>query len=139
LPYGEIPMRVENDRLVITTNKTDHGFIRLNDVDYVKFNGTYVMSEWNGTIPTVTFTHDGKFIDKGAIRVLYHEYVDCLNPALAPGSGIYELKNHSIIFQYSDGRKIKIAFTEAGFDKNNADASSTIVVGFNNDVLKRIN
>src|SRR5678816_3371347 len=96
------------------------------------------MSEWNGTIPTVTFTHDGKFIDKGAIRVLYHEYVDCLNPALAPGSGIYELKNHSIIFQYSDGRKIKIAFTEAGFDKNNADASSTIVVGFNNDVLKRI-
>jgi hypothetical protein len=58
---------------------------------------------------------------------------------LAPGSGIYELKNHSIIFQYGDGRKIKIAFTEAGFDKNNADASSTIVVGFNNDVLKRIN
>jgi len=49
------------------------------------------------------------------------------------------LKNHSMIFQYSDGRKIKIAFTEAGFDKNNADPSSTIVVGFNNDVLKRIN
>ena len=46
-----------------------------------------------------------------------------LNPALAPDSGTYELKNHSIIFQYSDGRKIKIAFTEAGFDKNNADPS----------------
>jgi hypothetical protein len=139
LPYGEIPMRVENDKLVITTNKTDHGFIRLNDVDYVKFSGTYVMDEWNGTIPAITFTPDGKFTDKGAIRVLYHEYVDCLNPALAPGSGTYELKNHSMIFQYSDGRKIKIAFTEAGFDKNNADPSSTIVVGFNNDVLKRIN
>jgi hypothetical protein len=139
LPYGEIPMRVENDKLVITTNKTDHGFIRLNDVDYVKFSGTYVMDEWNGKIPAITFTPDGKFTDKGAIRVLYHEYVDCLNPALAPGSGTYELKNHSMIFQYSDGRKIKIAFTEAGFDKNNADPSSTIVVGFNNDVLKRIN
>ena len=137
LPYGEFPMRVDNEKLVITTNKTDHGFIRLNDVDYVRFNGTYVMPEWNGTIPTVTFTHDGKFTDKGAIRVLYHEYVDCLNPALAPGSGTYELKNHSIIFSYSDGRKIKIAFTEAGFDKNNADPSSTIVVGSNNDVLKR--
>jgi hypothetical protein len=56
---------------------------------------------------------------------------------LAPGSGTYELRNHSIIFQYSDGRKIKIAFTEAGFDKNNADPSSTLLVGFNNDVLKR--
>ena len=69
------------------------------------------------------------------------EYIRCSGgiPALAPGSGTYELKNHSIIFQYSDGRKIKIAFTEAGFDKNNADPSSTIVVGFNNDVLKRIN
>ena len=137
LPYGEIPMRVDNDKLVITTNKTDHGFIRLNDVDYVKFNGTYVMPEWKGTIPTIAFTPDGKFADKGAIRVLYHEYVDCLNPALAPGSGTYELKNHSIIFNYSDGRRIKVAFTEAGFDKNNADPSSTLVVGFNNDVLKR--
>jgi len=137
LPYGEFPMRAENDKLFITTNKTDHGFIRLNDVDYVKFSGTYVMDEWNGTIPTITFTPDGKFTDKGAVRVLYHEYVDCLNPALAPGSGTYELKNHSIIFQYSDGREIKIAFTEAGFDKKNADPSSTILVGFNNDVLKR--
>ena len=137
LPFGEIPMRVENDKLVITTNKTDHSFIRLNDVDYVKFSGTYVMDERNGMIPAITFTPDGKFIDKGAIKVLYHEYVDCLNPALEPGSGTYELKNHSIIFQYSDGRKIKIAFTEAGFDKHNADPSSTIVVGFNNDVLKR--
>jgi hypothetical protein len=139
LPYGEIPMHVENDKLVITTNKTDHGFIRLNDVDYVKFSGTYAMDEWNGTIPTVTFTHDGKFTDKGAIRILYHEYVDCLNPALVPGSGTYELKNHSVIFNYSDGRKIKIAFTEAGFDKNNSDPSSRLVFSFNNDVLRRIN
>ena len=60
--------------------------------------------------------------------VLYHEYVDCLNPALAPGSGTYELKNHSIIFQYSDGRKIKIAFTEAGFDKNNASLHQQLLL-----------
>jgi len=137
MPYGEIPMRVENDRLVITTNKTDHAFIRINDVDYVKFSGTYVMDEWNGTVPTLVFTPDGKFTDKGAIRVLYHEYIDCLNPALAPGSGTYELKNHSIIFKYSDGRTIKIAFTEAGFDKNNADPSAKLVFAFNNDVLRR--
>ena len=111
----------------------------LNDVDYVKFRGTCATDAWNGMVSTVTFTHDGKFTDKGAIRILYHEYVECLNPALAPGSGTYEVKNHSIIFSYSDGRKIKIAFAEAGFDKNNPDPSSTSVVGFNNDVLKRRN
>ena len=137
LPYGEFQMRVENNKLVITTNKTDHSFIKLNDVDYVKFSGTYGMSEWNGTIPTISFTPEGKFTDNGAIRILYHEYTDCLNPALAPGSGMYDVKNHSLIFNYSDGRKIKIAFTEAGFDKNNADPSSTLVFAFNNDVLKR--
>ena len=137
MPYGDFPMRVENDKLIITTNKTDHGFMKLNDVDYVKFSGTYAMSEWNGAIPTISFTPDGKFTDHGAIRILYHEYVDCLNPALLPGSGVYELKNHSLIFNYSDGRKIKIAFTEAGFDKNNIDPSSTLVFAFNNDVLKR--
>jgi hypothetical protein len=137
LPYGEIAMRVENDKLIITTNKTDHAFTRINDVEYVKFSGTYVMGEWNGMIPTISFTNDGKFVDKGAIRLLYHEYVDCLNPAVTPGSGVYQVKNHSVIFDYSDGRKIRIAFTEAGFDKNNADPSSTLVFAFNNDVLKR--
>jgi len=146
LPYGEFPMRVENDKLIITTNKTDHGFIKLNDVDYVKFSGTYAMSEWNarlndavgqGKIPTISFTPDGKFTDNGAIRILCHEYTDCLNPALAPGSGMYDVKNHSLIFNYSDGRKIKVAFTEAGFDKNSADPSSTLVFAFNNDILKR--
>ena len=130
-------MRVENNKLVITTNKTDHSFIKLNDVDYVKFSGTYAMSEWNGTFPTISFTPDGKFIDNGAIRILYHEYIDCLNPALAPGSGVYELKNHSVIFNYGDGRRIQIAFTEAGFDKNNEDPSSTLVFSYNNDVLRR--
>lgn len=148
LPYGEFSMRVENDKLVVTTNRTDHGFIRLNDVDYVKFNGTYVMDEWNarlndavgqGTIPTISFTSDGKFIDKGAVRILCHEYIDCLNPALAPGSGVYHVKNHSVVLNYSDGRKIQVAFTEAGFDKNNADPSSRLVFAFNNDVLQRIN
>ena len=137
LPYAEIPMRMDKNKLIITTNKTDHAFIKLNTVDYVKFDGNYLMSEWNGTIPSISFTTDGKFNDKGAIRILYHEYIDCLNPALIPGSGTYAVKNHSLIFNYSDGRKIKIAFTESGLDKNAADPSSTIRVSFNNDILKR--
>jgi hypothetical protein len=85
MPYGDIPLRMEKNKLVITTNKTDHAFIKLNSVDYVKFDGNYVMQEWNGTIPSLRFTNDGKFTDNGAIRILYHEYIDCLNPALLPG------------------------------------------------------
>jgi hypothetical protein len=138
LPYAEIPLRLANNKLVITTNKTEHSFIKLNGVDYVKFDGNYVMSEWNGMIPAISFTNDGKFTDRGALRVLYHEYVDCLNLALTPGSGTYDVKNHSIIFNYSDGRKIKIAFTEAGFSRNNADASAVIRVSYNDDVLRKL-
>jgi hypothetical protein len=53
------------------------------------------------------------------------------------GSGTYEVKNHSLIFNYSDGRKIKIAFTESGFDKTSAAPSSTITLSYNQSVLKR--
>jgi hypothetical protein len=95
------------------------------------------MSEWNRTIPAISFTVNGKFIDKGAVRVLCHEYIDCLNPALSPGSGTYEIKNHSLILNYSDGRKIKIAFTELGFDRKAAGPSAVITMSFNNDILKR--
>ena len=89
-----------------------------------------------GMIPTISFTPDGKFIDKGAVRILYHEYTDCLNPAITPGSGNYEARIHSLIFNYNDGRKIKIAFPGIDFDKNNSDPSS-IILSFNEDVVKR--
>lgn len=136
MPYSDIPLRMENNKLIITTNQTDHGYIKLNSVDGAKFNGTYALSEWNGMIPAISFTPEGKFVDKGAMRVLYHEYTDCLNEALKPGSGTYEVKNHSLILNYTDGRKIKIAITGSGFDKNNP-SPATLTLSFNEDVLKR--
>lgn len=120
MPYGDIPLRLDKDKLVITTNKADHTYIKQNPVDGVRFNGSYIMSESYGIIPAISFTPDGKFIDKGAVRVLYHEYTDCLNEALIPGSGTYEVKNNSLVLSYTDGRKIKIAITGSGFDKNNS-------------------
>ena len=130
MPYGDIPMRMEGDKLIITPNKTDHKFIKMNPVDGTTFNGTYVMSEWNGKIPSITFTAGKKFTDNGAVRVLYHEYVDCINIALKPGSGTYEVKDHTVIFNYADGRKIKIAFI------GNSDASS-LWLSFNQDELRK--
>jgi hypothetical protein len=136
MPYADIPLRLDNNQLVITTNKTDHVVIKLNPVDGAKFNGTYIMSEAYGIIPAISFTSDGKFIDKGAVRILYHEYTDCLNEALIPGPGTYEIKNNSLIFSYADGRKIKIAITGSGFDKNNS-SPATLTLSFNEDVMKR--
>jgi hypothetical protein len=66
---------------------------------------------------------------------LYHEYIDCINPAINPGSGVYEVKNYSILFKYNDGRKIKIAFPGSGFDKNGQGA--LLALSFNEDVLKK--
>lgn len=145
LPFGEIPIRVENDKLILTTNKTEHSFIKRNSIDGAKFNGTYSMSEaygrlndavGQGIIPSITFTSDGKFMDKGAVRILYHENTECINEAIPYGSGTYEAKNHSLIFNYTDGRKIKIAFPGIDFDKSN-NSPSSIKLSFNQDVLWR--
>ena len=136
MPYGEIPLSMINDKLTINTNQTDHVYIKQAPVDGAKLNGTYVLSEWNGTIPAINFTPDGKFIDKGGVRILYHEYIDCLNEALKPGTGVYEVKNHSIIFNYSDGRKIKVAFTGTGFDNKNMSPQE-LVLSFNQDIMRK--
>jgi hypothetical protein len=136
LPYGDLPMRMENNKFIITANNTDHAFHKLNSVDGARFNGTYVMNEAYEKIPVITFTADGRFTDKGAIKALYHASDDCTNPGLAPGSGTYEVKNHSVLFSFSDGRKIKIAFMGSGYNINN-QSPATLTMGFNEDEMRR--
>jgi hypothetical protein len=136
LPYGDLPMRMENGKFIITANNTDHAFHKLNSVDGARFSGTYIMSEAYGKIPVISFTADGKFTDNGAIKALYHEADYCTNPGLMPGSGTYEVKNHSVLFSFSDGRKIKVAFTGTGYNINN-QSPATIAMGFNEDEMRR--
>jgi hypothetical protein len=142
MPYQEIPLRMENNKLIVTPNKTDHTFMKLNGVDGAKFTGTYVFSSKyflgteTGKTPTILFSTDGKFSDKGAMSIMYHQYVDCLNIAKQPGTGTYEVKNHSLIFNYADGRKIKIAFIGSGYDKTNLSPPS-LSFSANEDVLVR--
>jgi hypothetical protein len=136
MPYGDLPMRMENNKFIITANNTDHAFHKLNSVDGAGFNGSYVMNEAYGKIPVITFTADGRFTDKGAIKALYHASDDCTNPGLAPGSGTYEVKNHSVLFSFSDGRKIKVAFLGSGYNINN-QSPATLTMGFNEDVMRR--
>ena len=136
LPYGELPLRMENNKFIITVNNTDHAFHKLKSVDGARFNGTYVMNEAYGKVPVISFTTNGQFTDKGAIKALYHESDDCTNPGLAPGSGTYEVKNHSILFSFSDGRKIKVAFMGAGYDIKN-QSPATLTMGFNEDEMRK--
>ncbi|MEO5562247.1 MAG: hypothetical protein ABIR18_02405, partial [Chitinophagaceae bacterium] len=134
--FAEIPFRTQGDKLIITKNQMDWPHFKLKPVDGATFNGTYTMSAVNGTIPAITFTPDGRFIDNGALKVLYHEYVECTNPALLPGSGKYEVKNYTIHFTYTDGRKINIAFM--GTDYNKSNPSPPILrMSFDDNTLTR--
>jgi hypothetical protein len=136
MSYGDIPLRMDGDKLVITVNKTEHRFFRMPSVDGAKLNGSYVMAKVNDKIPAISFTPDGKFTDNGAVKVLYHEYLDCLNAGLLPGSGSYEIKNYSILFNYDDGRKIRIAFLGTGYDKNH-QSPVLFSMSYNQDELRR--
>jgi hypothetical protein len=136
MPYANIPLRMEGNTLIITANQTDHKFYQLPSVDGARFNGTYVMSEAYGKIPAITFTADGRFSDNGAIRVLTHEYNDCINPGILPGSGTYEVKDYTITFNYTDGRKVKIAFLGTEYDIRN-QSPAILRMSSNEDPMMR--
>lgn len=132
--FADIPFRVEGDKLIITKNQMDWPHFKLKSVDGATFNGTYTMSEAYGKIPSITFTADGRFTDNGAIKVLFHEYIDCINPALTPGSGTYKVKDYTIHFNYTDGRKINIAFLGSGYNKNNP-SPAILRMSYNEDPM----
>jgi len=136
MPYASIPFILNGNDLIFTKNQTDWPFYQLPSVDGATFNGTYVMSAVNGQIPSISFTPGGAFTDRGALKQLHHEYIDCLNPAVTPGSGEYVVKDYSIVFNYTDGRKIILAFLGAGYDKSNP-SPPTLRMSYNEDPMTR--
>ena len=136
MPYGKIPMIMEGNKLTLIKNQTNWPFYQLPSVDGATFNGTYNMSAVNGKIPSISFTSNGNFTDNGALKELYHEYISCLNPAVTPGSGSYKVKDYTILFIYSDGRKIKLAFLGAGYIKSQS-SPATLRMSFNEDPMTR--
>jgi hypothetical protein len=136
LPYADIPLRMMNGKLVVNTNKADHEFIKIKRVDGARFEGTYGLNQSTGKTPVIRFTRDGQFADDGAMKVLYHEYTDCLNLAKEPGAGTYAVKDYSIVFNYSDGRVIRIAFLGIDYDKSNP-SPGTLMLSFYGNVLTR--
>ena len=127
----------------MTTDQTVHNYVKIPSIDGATFNGTYAFADgdWGGKPPpAITFTADGHFTDDGALNILYHRTTetDALNPAAKKGSGSYQARNHSLIFNYSDGRKIQIAFSGLLYDKANPSPRTLTLSSNNDDYLKVI-
>lgn len=140
--YGSMPLTVNGSGITLTTNQTPHNYIKIPSVDGVVFDGTYYF-EGNlaGKVnPTITFMPDGKFIDNGALDILNHEWsMNCdidhkCDVAKESGSGTYQARNYSLIFRYSDGRKLQIAFSGLNYDRKN-QSPPTLELSSNNDIL----
>lgn len=134
--FADIPFRTEGDKIIVTKNQRDWPFYKLNSVDGAKFSGTYKMSESYEKIPIITFTADGRFTDNGVVRTLYHDGTNCINPGFVPGSGNYTVKDFTVTFNYTDGRKVKIAFLGTDYDKSNP-SPATLRMSFNEDPMNR--
>ncbi len=136
MSYGEIPIQVKGNDLVLTTNKTDHTYVRLPNVDGATFNGEYVLPAWNGVIPTLTFTAEGHFQDEVALYVLDHGSCGALRTTAEPGGGTYSVRDHTITFRYTDGRVYLLAYPGVDYDKANR-SPATLVLSYNDDKLTR--
>lgn len=136
MPFGNFPFRLQGDKMMVTKNQRDWTFYQLPSVNGATFNGTYTMKAVNGNVPSITFTNSGTFTDNGALKELYHEYISCLNPAVTSGSGKYMVNDYSIIFNYTDGRKIVLAFLGAGYNKTDP-SPQTLMMSSNEDPLTK--
>jgi hypothetical protein len=89
-------------------------YVKCQSVDGLRLKGTYMPADPTSVVyyqslskpmPTISFTSDGHFTDAN--------YLDGYNndPALAPGSGTYDIKNFTITFKFDDGRIVTRSFT----------------------------
>jgi hypothetical protein len=135
--YGGIPLRVNGNELILTTQNTEHRYVKVPSVDGARFEGTYAFDgNWNGAPPSIGFTADGRFTDAGALNILNHQTTDPFNITRNPGSGTYEVRNFTIVFKYSDGRICRLAFSGQGFSKSNPSPEK-LTLSFNDDELRK--
>ena len=133
--YGNIPIKVSGNNLIVTTQNTEHKYEKVPSVDGALFNGTYAFDgKWDGNPPSITFSTDGKFIDKGALDILNHQTTDPFNITKEPGNGTYRVKDFTLILNYTDGRQLQLVFMGEGYDKNNSSPKS-LTLSFNNDTI----
>jgi len=107
-------------------------------MDGHRFEGTFTAekdpSRNTGPEPTLAFTLDGRFTDRGAIYWMRHVrgYSEDESDR-APGSGTYAIKNFTMVFRYDDGRQVRLAFIDCG----GSDLKRPAEVRFHNLILDR--
>lgn len=136
MSYTEIPMELRGEHLILTTNKTEHKFGRLARVDGTRLDGTWTFSEYEGKIPKITFTEQGRFTDEGAVKVLEHSLYKLYSTGGKPGEGTYEVRNWTLLLHYADGREFTTAFLGLGAEPGD-HRPAELVLGFNHDKLQR--
>jgi len=132
--YKSFPIRLEGDKLVFAPIKEEHKFIRMPSVDNVKLDGKWMIKGVNDRPFFITFKNDGTFIDNGALRVIDHTVYDYYSTADGGGSGSYSIKDHTIVFKYTDGRILEVAFPGLQFNPGN-HSPIELVLSYNNDSL----
>lgn len=111
-----------------------HHLYKLSPVDGVKLSGSYnTIPNWSTTPdyqygpsdaqPMITFNANGTFKDQGAFVTNFS--MPNQDPQRAPGIGNYEIKNFTLVLNYSDGRKITKSFS--GVFNNKVTAISEMV------------
>lgn len=136
--YGEIPLEAKGDVLVLTTNKTEHRFVRVKGVDGARLDGNYVFPQPAGVVvPAIRFTADGRFDDRGALKLLRIEAGFPFSPTFEPGGGTYRVKDYTLLLNYADGRTYRVAFPgTGGYDVKNP-SPGTLPLGYGDQELSR--
>ena len=134
MQYGSFPIRLEGNKLKMSPVSEEHSFIRMQSVDNLKLNGTWMIAGENDQPNTITFRTDGTYTDNGALKVLDHSLYQYYSIADGGGNGNYQIRDFTIIFNYSDGRILKIAFPGRGLIPGNISPNE-LVLSFNEDLL----
>jgi hypothetical protein len=110
------PLTINNNNELILDGNT---YYKCKDITGKKIDGSFtsfanpqdpdLLSLPQGDRPILHLKNDGTFVDEGLFNTILFD--KDLNPSMAPGGvGTYELKNHSIIINYTDGRTRQEAF-----------------------------
>jgi hypothetical protein len=132
--YGNFPIKMDGDKLVLAPIKEEHKFIRMPSVDDVKLNGKWMIKGANDQPFYITFKSDGSFADNGALKVIDHTVYNYYSTADNGGQGSYSIKDHTIVFKYSDGRVLEVAFPGLQFSPGN-NSPNELILSYNNDTL----
>lgn len=105
-------MTLQNQTQIKEGNNT---FYKCESVDGLKLNGVWgwttatPLPQDNTLTHAIQFSKNGQFTDYGIFTIDLNE--PDMNPQDAPGSGTYQIRDFSLILNYSDGRVVQKSFS----------------------------